>query len=135
MTLMVSTEDNKLTVSGAGQWAWTDEHRLDDVQFSSEHRLAEPAFVRGIQLKSLRLPSVLKSIPAAPRHSDQHHVLLHSSLPDNCIVKGESSAVGRKVFIKPSETEQYEHRESIIDMVFEQEKQQETMLGNYFKEL
>ena len=138
MTLMVSTEDNKLTVSGAGQWTWADEHRLDDVQFSAEHRLAEPAFIRGIQLMNIQPPSdsdLCYTEPASSLEDKRQHVVLHTRLNDGLIVKGQCGAIERNVHIKPFESEQCVQQVSITNMVFENEQRQEQMLDEIFNEL
>ena len=139
MTLIIRLVGNSMVVSGAGQWTWTGEHRVNDEHFSAEHRLAEPAFVRGLQLKQVIAltavdkaettsdPSPGPSLPEPPSGSsapadESHHILLQTSLIDNCIVKGECSAIGSSVFIKPFIPVQIA-QESISYLVFEKEPQ------------
>lgn len=54
MLLVLHRTNNGVTISGVGQWTWWGDHRATERVFSSEHRLAEPAFVRGIYWKDER---------------------------------------------------------------------------------
>jgi len=138
MTLIVCLEQDEITVSGAGHWTWTGVHRLNDVQFSVEHRLAEPAFIRGIRLKSAHSSmnfntSNCNTPPAL--QDDQLCVPLHASLYANTIVKGQSSVIDRSIFVKPSTPAQCVHHGSITYMVFENNQRQNLMLKEFFSDL
>ena len=139
MTLIVRLDGNKIAVSGAGEWSWIGEHRLKDDQFSTEHRLAEPAFIRGIQLgttKDSTDPVQNKSDAALSHENENNHlVLLHSSLVDSCIMKGHSSAVGTKIHIRLVEPDQCEQQELIASLVFEKEAKEMRLLHDLFSEL
>jgi len=139
MTLIVRLDGNEIAVSGAGEWSWTREHRLKDDQFSTEHRLAEPAFIRGIQLvttnESTDLDQNKSNTALSHENKNNHLVLLHSSLVDNCIMRGHSSAVGTKIHIRLLEPEQCEQQELIASLVFEKDAKEMRMLNDLFSEL
>ena len=126
MTLMVHlTTDEEVAVSGAGQWTWNAAHRVCDVQFSPLHRLAEPAFIRGIHLKNL------KSDPS--ENAGQPCVLLHTGISCNRIVQGGCSAVDDRIIIKPLIPDV--HQEQITRLVFEKEQLLQRKLHEIFNEL
>ena len=48
MTLVVRYVDDEVEIEGLGDWQWLDGPLVDEPGFSPRHRLAEPAFIRGI---------------------------------------------------------------------------------------
>ena len=48
MTLVVRYVDDEVEIEGMGDWRWLDGPLVDEPGFSPRHRLAEPAFIRGI---------------------------------------------------------------------------------------
>ena len=52
MTLVVRHVGDEVEIEGLGDWKWFDGPLVDVSSFSSQHRLAEPAFVKGIGFKA-----------------------------------------------------------------------------------
>ncbi len=137
MTLLVALDGANTKVSGAGQWSWAGEHRLNDMQFSAEHRLAEPAFIRGIDLSDSNRSIAhgkYESKSTSEHEVAEFDVELHVRLVDSCIVKGVAEATGHTVFIKPFESGLCNLKESIFQLVFEDKHNQKSMLYDLLNE-
>lgn len=52
MTLVARHKDGKVEIEGYGDWNWFDGPSVDALEFSTLHRLAEPAFVKGVGFKA-----------------------------------------------------------------------------------
>ena len=52
MTLVVRHVGDEVEIEGLGDWKWFDGPLVDAPSFSSLHRLAEPAFIKGVGFKA-----------------------------------------------------------------------------------
>ena len=52
MTLVVRHVGDEVEIEGLGDWKWFDGQSVDALSFSPLHRLAEPAFIKGIGFKA-----------------------------------------------------------------------------------
>lgn len=52
MTLVVRHAGGEVAIEGVGDWKWFDGPLVEAPSFSSQHRLAEPAFIKGIGFKA-----------------------------------------------------------------------------------
>ncbi len=114
MAVFTQLAKEEVLVSGVANWFWWGNHRPDDRQFSDMHRLAEPAFVRGVGFNDPGLVTTGKHqlpIPSAARKQKPAGGLQVTSdqlLPR--IVRGEilrkNGSLVMQPNLKPDDTQQ-----------------------------
>ena len=100
MALMTHVVDDVPITSGIADWKWWGNHRLNDRDFSEFHRLAEPAFVRGIGFQTVDKPVVPQADEPLPGNQQ---IQISTHLNPGQIVRGNILIENKQITLNTSE--------------------------------
>lgn len=132
MALIVRLVAGNAVVTGLANWNWWGQHRADDPVFSDMHRLAEPAFIRGIQLDFTGV--ALRTGPVNNDGTERSSLWLHSSLIEGQIRRGRICAEDRTLRLEQLGTP-YDSALSATEIALDANQRQRRILQDIFKEM
>ena len=140
LALVVQLVEAQAVISGVGRWSWWNGHRSHEHQFSDMHRLAEPAFLRGIQLE--HVDTLVKPETEAPLSKTKvvddgsAMVQLQSNFVEGKILQGRVWSEGRKVFIVPETNGQKDTPlDAVAGISCSEDPRQHRILRKIFEEI
>ncbi|MEP3233297.1 MAG: hypothetical protein ABJO30_10755 [Hyphomicrobiales bacterium] len=117
MTLVVRHIGDKVEVEGLGDWKWFDGPLIDTPHFSPLHRLAEPAFIKGVGFRRGEVDTKLLGHVEEGSHSPQF-ALLGFNKNDNITCDEVLKPLGwstARIMLKSSDGKTIDRDETLVE--------------------